>query len=244
MPVSTIAFACLFGGALFGMFIRGRLREDYLNAESKELIKVGVGLIVTMTALVLGLLVASAKASFDTQRTELTHMAANVMLLDRVLAKYGPEAKEARDMLRVGVKRNIEQFWPTDGSHDQPSVANEALYDKLQDLTPKNEAQRQLQAQAVKIAMDLGQTRWLLFAQQSSAISLPFLVVVVFWLTIIFGSFGLFAPRNIVVFVTLIVCGLSVAGALFLILELDRPFTGLIQISSEPLRNALEQLGR
>jgi hypothetical protein len=247
LAISAIAFACVFGGALFGMFLRSMLREHHLSEGSKEVIKLGVGLIATMSALVLGLLVASAKASFDTQRTELTQMAANLMLLDRVLAHYGPEAKEAREMLRGNVTRMIGQYWPTEDSRTsqaQPSLASEALYDKLQDLSPKNESQRLLQSQALKIAIDLGQTRWLLFAQKSSAISVPFLVVVIFWLTIIFGSFGLFAPRNLVVFATLIVCALSVSGALFLILELDRPFDGLIQISSEPLRNVLEQLGR
>jgi hypothetical protein len=246
LPTAAIAFACVFGGALFGMFLRSRLREHQLSEPTREVVKLGVGLIATMSALVLGLLVASAKASFDTQRQEMTQMAANVMLLDRVLAHYGPEAKEARETLRATVTRMIGQFWPEDGSRPsgQPSIASEALYDKLQDLAPKNESQRLLQSQGLKLAIDLGQTRWLLFAQRSSAVSTPFLVVVIFWLTIIFGSFGLFAPRNIVAFVTLVVCALSVSGALFLILELDRPFEGMIQISSEPLRNALEQLGR
>lgn len=247
IAISGIVFACVFGGALIGMFLNTLLREHHLNAESKDLVKVGTGLIATMSALVLGLLVASAKASFDTQRNELVQMSASVVLLDRLLAHYGPEAKEARELLRNTAAGWLDQFWPADNSRPsqaQPGLGGEALFDRIQDLAPKNDAQRTLQAQALRILVDLGQVRWLLFAQKSSAISLPFLVVVVFWLTIIFASFGLFAPRNTVVFVTLFVCALSVSGALFLILELDRPFEGLMQISSEPLRNALQQLGR
>jgi hypothetical protein len=90
----------------------------------------------------------------------------------------------------------------------------------------------------------VGQARWLLFEQQGSSLSMPFLVVVVFWLTIIFVSFGAFAPSNATVVATLFVCALSVSGSIFLVLEMDRPFTGLIQISDAPLRHALAQLGR
>jgi hypothetical protein len=247
LAIGGIAFACVFGGALFGLFLRTRLREHHLSAESKDVVKLGIGLIATMSALVLGLLVASAKSSFDAQSSEVTHMAGNVVVLDRALAHYGPDAKEARQTLRSAVNGLLEQLWPTDGSQPsqgKPTLAGEAMYEKIQELKPKDESQRTLQAQALKIAVDIGQTRWLLYSQKGSAVSVPFLVVVIFWLTIIFGSFGLFAPRNIVVLVTLFVCALSVAGALYLVLELDRPFEGLIQISSEPLRNALEQLGR
>ncbi len=206
-----------------------------------------MGLIATMSALVLGLLVASAKSSFDTQRSELAQTSANFILLDRILAHYGPETKEARELLRRAAVGAIDRLWPENGprpGQGQPTFAAEALYEKIQDLAPKNEKQRSLQAQALKTSIDLGQTRWLLFSQKGSAIPLPFLVVLIFWLTMLFTSFSLFAPPNVTVIVTLFVCALSVSGAIFLILELDRPFEGLIQISSDPLRNALEQLGR
>jgi len=245
IAISGITFACVFGGALFGLFLRTRLREHHLATETKDVVKMGVGLIATMTALVLGLLVASAKSSFDTQKSELAQISANVVMLDRALAHYGPEATGIREMLRGVVEHLIDLFWPTEHSPQaQPYTASEMVYEKLQGLSPKNESQRSLQAQGLKIAVDIAQTRWLLFAQKSSAISPPFLTVVVFWLTITFISFGLYASRNLVVFVTLFVCSLSVAGALFLVTELDRPFEGLIQISSEPMRNALGQLGR
>ncbi len=248
VAISSVVFACIFGGALLGMFLRAVLPERHLSPDSKDLVKLGMGLIATMSALVLSLLIASAKSSFDTQRSELAQMSANVIFLDRALARYGPETKEARELLRRSVTSALERIWPEDRS--QPvqvhgtAAESAGLFDKIQDLAPKNEAQRALQAQALKIGTDIAQMRWLLFAQRGSSIPLPFLAVLVFWLTILFASFSLFASPNLTVIATLLVCALSVSGALFLILELDRPFEGLIQISSAPLRNALAQLGQ
>jgi hypothetical protein len=241
----VIVLVCLFGGALLGTMLRARLPEHHLSADSKDVVKVGVGLIGTMSALVLGLMVGSAKSSFDAQKSGLTQMSAKIILLDRVLAQYGAEAKEVRELLRDAVTGMIAQIWPEDHSGAQLAPApGEVIYDKIQQLSPKNDGQRSLQDRALSMAVDLGQARWLLFQQSGSAISTPFLVVVVFWLTIIFASFGLFAPVNATALVTLLLCALSVAGAVFLILELDRPFDGVLQIPSTPLRSVLAQLGR
>lgn len=248
LAISLTVFACVFGGVLLGMFLRAALPEHHLNPDSKDVVKLGMGLIATMAALVLGLLVASAKNSYDTQRSGLTKMSANIMLLDRVLTHYGPETKEARDLLRRAVVRVLDQMWPEDGSRPaqlQPTAAGaEPLYDEIQALAPQNEAQRSIQAKALSISTDLAQTRWLMFGQQGSSIPMPFLVVLVFWLTILFASFGLSAPLNTTVLATLFVCALSVAGAIFLILELDQPFEGVVQVPSAPLRNALAHLGQ
>lgn len=246
LAISTIVLACLFGGALLGMFLRSRLPEHHLSPESKDVVKVGMGLIGTMSALVLGLMVGSAKSSFDAQKAGLTQMSAKIIVLDRALAHYGAETKEARELLRAGVTRILEQVWPEGGSAPQiaPSAAGEVVYDKIQQLTPKSDAQRSVQNQALSIAVDIAQARWLLFQQAETAISTPFLVVLVFWLTVIFMSFGLFAPVNATAVITLLLCSLSVSGAVFLILELDRPFEGMLQIPSTVLRNALAQLGR
>jgi hypothetical protein len=118
------------------------------------------------------------------------------------------------------------------------------MFDKIQELVPHSDAQHALQAQAVSLAVALGQTRWLLFAQSGTSISTPFLVVVVFWLTALFVSFGLFAPRNATAVTALVVSAISVAGALFLVLELDQPFSGIMQLSDAPLRDAIAVLGR
>jgi hypothetical protein len=247
MTISWIVFACVFGGVLLGMLVRAVLHEHHLSADSKDVVKLGMGLIATMSALVLGLLIASAKSSFDAQRNGLAQMSANIIILDRIMAHYGPETKEARELVRRSIVNALERIWPEKGSQPsqvEPTTALEDLYEKIQELAPKSEAQRTFQAQALKISTDLAQTRWLLFAQRSSSIPTPFLVVLVFWLTILFASFTLFAPPNRTVIGALLVCALSVSGAIFLILELDRPFGGVMQISSAPLRDALAQLGR
>jgi hypothetical protein len=245
LTISLIVFACIFGGALLGMFLRAVLHERHLSADSKDLVKLGMGLVGTMTALVLGLLIASAKGSFDTQRNGLAQLSANIILLDRVLAHYGPEAKDARETLRASVADMLQRTWPENGSHAERSEGRyEGLYEKIQALSPKNDAQRTLQTQALKVATDIAQTRWLLFAQKGSSIPTPFLVVMVSWLALILASFGLFAPPNAVAGLTLLVCSLAVSSAIFLILELDQPFAGILQISSAPLRDALAQLGR
>lgn len=243
--IGLIVLVCVFGGSILGMVLHTILPEQHLSADSKDVIKLGMGLIATMSALVLALLTNSAKGSFDTQRNELTQMSASVILLDRVLAHYGPETKDARDLLKGTVNNMINRMWPQEGSGPQlQPVAAEAFYDKIQTLSPQNDVQRQLQAQAVKISVDIGQSRWLLFEQGGRSIPMPFLVLLIFWVTVIFLSFGLFAPRNATVIVTLFLCALSLSGAIYLILELDHPFGGLVQISSAPLRSALSQIDK
>ncbi len=251
VTVSCIVFACIFGGTLLGMILRAVLPERHLSPESRDVVKLGMGLIGTMTALVLGLLIASAKSSFDTQRNGLAQLAANMILLDRALAHYGPESKDAREMLRASVADMLEHTWSQESPRSgqaEPKLRTEGryegLFERIQDLAPKNDAQRALQAQALKTGADIAQMRWLMFAQKGSSIPTPFLVVMVCWLTLILASFSLFAPSNPTVFITLLVCALAVSSAVFLILELDRPFGGMIQISSAPVRDALVQLGR
>jgi hypothetical protein len=248
IAVSLVVFACIFCGALFGMFLRATLPKDHLGSDSKDIVKLGMGLVGTMAALVLGLLVASAKGSYDVQGSELTQLSANVVLLDRVLAHYGPETKEARDLLRVVVARILDRMWSRDGASSAPSdpssAAGDAFFEKIQGLSPKDDRQRSLQAQALNIATALGQTRWSMYEQGTTSVSVPLLVVLVLWLTLILGSFGLFAPANATVITSLCLSALSVSGAIFLILEMYAPYSGLIQVSSAPLRAALAHLGQ
>lgn len=250
MGIGGIVFACAFGGALAGMMLRTILPADHISQESKDVVKLGMGLIATLSALVLGLLIASAKSSFDAQRGGFQQLAANLVLLDRALARYGPETKNSRETLRGLVVSVIERLWPEYASNasglDASSLTASGgqLIDRIRELSPKNEGQRWAQSQALQITTDLARSRWLLIEQNESAIPTPFLVVVVFWLTILFTSFGLFSPWNSTVVTTLLVCALSLAGAVFLIVDLDAPFGGLIQISNTPLRNALSQIGQ
>ena len=151
-------------------------------------------------------------------------------------------------MLPRSVATTVEQVWPAEDAKpiaiDPGASPVEALYDKIEELSPQSEAQRSLRSQALTMAIDMGHTRVLLFEHMGSSIPVAFLVVLVFWLCIIFASFGLFAPRNATVIAVLCVCALSVSGAIFLILELDRSFEGLLQVSGAPLRSALARLGR
>ncbi len=247
ITISLIVFACIFGGALLGIFLHRSLPQHHLAADSKDIVKLGMGLVGTMAALVLGLLVASAKGSYDAQSAELTQMAANIALLDRGLALYGPETKETRTLLRGAVTRILDQMWSKDGASSAAPAApsgGEILYEKIQALSPKNDMQRSLQSAELSIVVDIGKTRWLMYAQQATSVSIPLLVVLVLWLTVIFISFGLFAPFNATVVSSLFVSALSVSGAIFLILEMYGPYSGLIQISSAPLRAALAHLGQ
>jgi len=248
MSIGWIVLACVFGGALLGMALRLILPEHHLSAESKDVIKLGMGLTAMMSALVLALLTNSAKSSYDAQRNEVTQLSANIILLDRVLAHYGPEAKEARDLVKLSAAGMTDRIWPENRSGLAEWAPNtavaEGFFDKIQELSPQNEVQRSLQAQAIKTSIDIGQARLLLLEQGGRSIPMPFLALLVFWLTIIFLSFGLFAPPNATVIVTLFLCALSVSGAIFLIMELDRPFGGLIQISAAPLRDAIVHLGK
>jgi hypothetical protein len=246
VAISLVVFACVFGGALLGMGLRKVLPEPHRSAESKDVIRAGTGMIATISALVLGLLVASAKDAYDTQKNEVTAQAAKSALLDRMLAHYGPETKTAREALREAISLELQRVWsegPPTRVETKESREGEALYDAIQDLSPSTESQRGIKSQASQLVLELGQTRWLMEAQKSHTTNWPLLVVVVFWLTINFVSFGMFAPSNATVMTTLFVCAVSVAGAVFLILEMGQPFQGIIRISPAPMRELLQRLG-
>jgi hypothetical protein len=207
-----------------------------------------MGLVATMCALVLGLLIASAKTYYDTQNAELTEMSAKIVLLDRMFAHYGPETNELRAILRSLVERSIDRLWQRggpQGSHlDPAAVSSENLAEKMLGLSPKDDRQRVIQSQAMSLEISMGQTRWLMFEQASTQVPKPLVVVLVFWLTIIFVGWGIFAPRNATVLATWFLCALSVSSAIFLILEMYSPFRGSIAVSSDPLRAALAHLGQ
>ncbi|HET6513908.1 MAG TPA: hypothetical protein VFG09_02020 [Thermodesulfovibrionales bacterium] len=251
IAIFLIALASVFGSALLGMILRAYLPEHHLTADSRDVMKMGTGMIATMAALVLGLLISSAKGTFDTMNNGLRQTASKVILLDRTMARYGPEARESRAVLRRTVTNAIKRIWPEEkneiafekAGHVEGDV--ESLDDKLRQLSPRNDDQRRLLAQALQISGDIQEGRWLLIAQAGqSSIPMPFLVLLICWLTIIFFNFGLFTSRNTSVIIVLFVCAVSAASSLFLILELDQPYAGLIKISSAPLLNALALLGQ
>jgi hypothetical protein len=239
-------FLIILGSALLGMLLRTLLPEHHLRDESRDVIKLGVGLVGTMSALVLGLLVASAKGSYDAQSAGLTQLAANVIFLDRILADYGPETQNQRQTLRNAVADALDQVWSKDGksSGPEPGAVLETLSRQIQGLSPKDELQRSLRSQAVSLAATIGQMRWLVYEQGTTTVSKPLLVIMVFWLCVIFLVWGVLASPNVTLLATLSVSALSVSGAIFLILEMYSPYQGLIRVSDAPLRAALEHLGR
>jgi hypothetical protein len=243
---AAIVSVCLFAAVGIGTWIRRLLPEHHLNADTKDTVKLAMGLVATMSALLLGLLVSSAKGSYDTTRSQVIQMAAKVAFLDRVLAAYGPEAAEARRQFHTLVEEGVRRLWP--GAEGTPAKLNiniqsgDTVYAAVQSLSPHDDAQRALKNQAANLAVDLGQLRMLLLAQSVSSVSQPLLIMVVSWLVVIFLSFSLLAPPNATANLALIVAALSVAGAIFLILELDHPFGGLVRISSEPMQHALMPL--
>jgi hypothetical protein len=245
--VATVTFALVFGSALLGVHFHKALSEDHLREDVKDVIKLSTGLIGTMAALVLGLLIASAKSSYDTKSTQIKQITANIILLDLDLEQYGPDAQNLRIALRSVIPALIDQIW-SEGSRVKFSpfaatVEAAEFIKKLQQLQPNNDPQRALQAQVLSAVASLTQARLSLFTQSNDAIPTPFLAILIFWLAIIFTSFGLFVRPNRIVIVTFFVGGLSVASAIFLILEMGQPFTGLMQISSEAPRRALAPLG-
>jgi hypothetical protein len=245
--IASIAFACLFGAALLGMRLRVALPEHHMNDDSRHLLQTGLGIIGTMAGLVLGLLVASATSSYNAQRAEIDDVSSKVVLLDRVLAHYGPQAGAPRRVLRQTVQRALAAIWPHESSKGPqltPLRGAEALLDQVGGLSPKSDLQSTLKPDAMGLVMNLAQTRWLMYEQADTSVSMPLLVLLVFWFTITFIGFGLFAPWNATTVVALALCALAVSGAVMVMLEMYAPFAGFMQISDAPLREALAHLGR
>ena len=246
--IAVLVFVFVFGGALAGVALR--VPADHQDADTKDVVKLVMGLIATITALVLSLLIASAHTSYDRQESEVQQLGALIVQLDGVFAHYGPETNESRAQLRRMVEAELGRLWPDAGvaraavHAPHTYIPAEDLFDTVARLTPKTEAQRSAQNRALQLMTTAGTTIRLLYEQAGGSLSWPFFVVLVFWLVVLFAGFGLYARRNATVVAALFVGALTVAGAIFLILEMSRPFSGLMEISSAPIRNALTQIGR
>jgi hypothetical protein len=247
LALSSIIFVLILFGILIGTLLRGALPKHHLSKDSQDAVRLGVGLIATIAGLVLGLLIAAAKGSFDTKSSQVTQITADLILLDTLLARYGPDAVPIRKQMRSAIGPFVDRIWhdreANVGTTFATNAEAEQVYLEIQALSPGNELQRSLQARAAQVSTDLAQTRLLLFVERGSSMPAPFLAVLVFWLIIIFASFSLFSDMNATVFTSLCIFALSASCAIFLILELNDPFTGLIGISSTALREALGPLG-
>jgi hypothetical protein len=243
LTVSGTILLLTLGGILLGTLLRRTLPSHHLNEQAKEAVKDCVRLIATIAALVLGLLIGAARGSFDTQSTQVKQITANLILLDSILGQYGADARPIREHMRSAVGPFADRLWRekevTAIGPFHASAAEEQVFLDIQKLSPHNDVQRSLQSRALQIGNDIAQARFMLFTETESLIPIPFLAILAFWLVIVFASYSLFSPLNATLFACLSVFAFSAASAIFLVLELSRPFTGLMMLSSIPLRNAL-----
>lgn len=248
--IALVVFVVVFGGACLGMYLRTVLPDEHLGPEARDAIKIAMAMIATLSALVLGLLTAAANSSLAQKQNDLRTSASQVVLLDRTLAEYGPETAEIRTLLKSVLEGRLRSIWPEEhpntvaiGAIDG-GTGIEAVQRQLLTLTPQTSAQHWLQSTALELTHSIAGARWSVVEEIGSGIQWPLLAIVVFWLAIIFVSFGLFAPHNASVTAAFLLAALSVAGSVFLILEMDQPYSGLIKIPSTALQTALGQLGK
>jgi hypothetical protein len=246
--ISLVVFLCLVAGFFLGKGLQFRLPNHHLSKESQDTIKLGAGMVATMSALILGLLVSSAKSSFDTVNTSIAQNGARIIELDRLLAEYGPETRACRDQLKASVAERVATIWgkssPASGLRAvEKATALPDLQTSLRALTPQTDLQKSLLNQSLQISTDIWRSRLLTIEEQQESLPTVFLALLVFWLAILFMSFGLFAPRNVTVSAVQLVCAFSVSSAVFLILEMSHPLDGIIKVSSAPMLKALELIG-
>jgi hypothetical protein len=250
LVIPSLVFVCCCASAALGIVLHVKLPDGHFDTDSKDVVKSVMGIIATMTALVLSLLIASAKSTYDTQSSEMQQLAANVVQLDRALALYGADAADARKLLRQAVIAAHDRIWPGDDhrrANLDPAAGRDdvqAFFSIMESLTPATDVQRHAQSAALQLVASLTHTRMLMFEQIDSTISWPLLVVLIFWVSVLFLGFGLFARLQVIVAGTLFIGALSVASAVFLMLELSQPYQGLLQISDSPVRAALGQISR
>ncbi len=251
MPIAIyclVAFAVVFGGGMLGLLLGKVLPEKYHSDATQRVVQTATGMITLVAALALGLLVASAKNKYDTSNQQVEQFAANLMLLNRELTDYGKEAKDAKALLRKYTIAKIAETWPG-GPGPKPEPDDppawkllENLQQGLTELAPETASQRSEAATASQTVADLVKTTWLQAAQESEHVQHPFILTMILWLFVLFVSFGLFAPRNMLVVIALLVGALSIAGAVFLIVDMDSPFEGMIVVPADPMQGALARM--
>jgi hypothetical protein len=249
----TVA-ACVFAGGLGGLFLHSLLPEGHRNKETQDVVRLGTGMLSVLASLVLGLLIATAKQSYDRMDQELRSYAANLLLLNETLRDYGDGAATPRQLLREHTIKVLHDIWPAvgfgrDGApikfEDRvASILLEHVREAIRAMMPIDAGQKWLQDQALQISSSLLQQRLLLIEQEGTSVQPVILVILVSWISFIFASFGLNAPRNATVIGAFLVCSLAIGGAVFLVLEMDSPLRGVMKISSGPMEKALTEMRR
>ncbi|MBL8417910.1 MAG: hypothetical protein JNN31_06700 [Dechloromonas sp.] len=243
-----VAAMLMMAGALVGALLRKHLPSKHFGQETMEAIKLGLGFIATLSALVMGLVISSSKAAYDA-RAEMVHSAAALIVqFDSNLRQIGPEANPIRLVLKDAVVATMGEIW---GRRSLVAGQPEAVVTKrrvgqleqmLFALVVSSEMQRQAQANAFRLVAELARLNASAFTQHGSDVVMPLLAVVSCWMMLNVAGWNLFAPASRMLMAVNVVCALSVASAVFLILEMDQPFNGVISISDAPMRAALERL--
>ena len=244
--IGLIAFVAIFGGVLLGIFGARALPEHHLSSETRTAVSVAAAIVGTLSALVLGLMISTANSAFSARSGEVAAVSVNLIRINRMMQRYGPEADDVRTKLRTYASAKMQDLFPASGEPSQNIEGTVRMMETTQDailaLVPTDERHRWLRSQALTLSDSLLQARWLLAEQARSSIPLPFLILLIIWLAIVFGSFGLFAPANATAIAVLCLCSMAVSGGITMILELDSPLSGLVRVSAEPMRQALAQV--
>lgn len=240
-------FVALFGAIVVGAWLRSRVPQQHLAAETKDAVMLAMGLVSTMAALLLGLLVSGASETYDEASKTVGDLSAKVINIDSTLELYGPESARARADVRTATEDVVRHIWaeksdPTARLAPRLSTGDQA-YTSIMSLKPANEMQTSLKEEAIRNMYDAFEISSDLYTKSQPSISPFLLAVVVGWLGVIFISYSVFSPHNTMSVVAMLASALSVFGALVLIWELDRPFDGFMKVSAESMRIAIAGAG-
>jgi len=249
LHVFLISFAIIFGCALVGLFLQRFIPSTHITGDSKDAVKLGAGILASMAALVLGLMVSSAKGTFDSVNQQISNAAAMDMQLSRVLKQYGPRTESIREELRVSVDNRLWDIWPEErpggvaARGDRTQAASlESMKKMIAELDPQTPLQRKLQDSALSLVDQIERDRYSIEALSTGNLSMYLIFIPVFWIAALTLIYSTLAARNYTVFCVLLICSLSIAASVFLIFEMSTPLDGHIKVSSAPVRRATEMI--
>ncbi len=249
VAVSLIVAACIFAGGLAGLLLHRVLPDRHLTRETLDVVRLAIGMISVLASLVLGLLIATAKSSFDNTNTALQNYGADLIVLHETLRDYGAAAGTSQAILRAYTRRVIDDNWPASGRprflrREDRAAGDmvERLRESIRALMPIDAGQAGLKSEALTLTTSLLRQRSLLIDQRAPNVRPAVLVVLAVWITLIFVGFGLNVPRNPIVVVTFAICSLAIGGAIFLVMEMDTPFSGIMRISNHSIATALDHM--
>lgn len=246
VSIGIAAFLAIFAGVLFGLVAARLLPSHHLSIETRNVVTISMAVVGTLSALVISLLISTASTSFSARTNAISNLAVDMVRLNRSLVHYGPGAEGIRESIRDYAQAKMSEL-SSGVDRDEIGLRTlemlEKVSDRILELRPADDRQRHIQAQSLQLLDSISEARWLLIERDKSAVPGPFLVLLIFWLSILFASFGLFSPRNATAVTALFLCSVAVAGGIFMILELAAPSEGVIRPSLVPLRAAIGELG-